>query len=40
VESAVKEAEQKFGVKSSTIYSAWSKWRPNIKRNPELFGRT
>jgi len=39
VESAVKEAEGKFAVKSSTVYSAWSKWRPHIKRDPELWGR-
>jgi len=40
VEAAVKEAEDKFAVRSSTIYSAWSKWRPHIERNPEMWGRT
>jgi hypothetical protein len=39
VESAVKEAEDKFGIKSSTAYAAWSKWRPHIERNPEMWGR-
>ena len=39
VESAVKEAEGKFAVESSTVYSAWSKWRPHIERNPEMWGR-
>jgi hypothetical protein len=39
VESAVKEAEDKFAVKSSTVYSAWSKWRPLIEQNPEAWGR-
>jgi hypothetical protein len=39
VESAVAEAERKFAVKSSTVYTAWTKWRPHIERNPELWGR-
>ena len=30
VESAVKEAEHKFGFKTSTVYSARSKWRGRI----------
>jgi hypothetical protein len=37
VESAVKEAEDKFGVGSSTAYNAWSEWRPYIERNPKDF---
>jgi hypothetical protein len=36
VESAVKEAEDKFGVKSSTVYSAWSRWRPFIEQMMKL----
>ena len=36
VESAVKEAEDKFGVGSSTAYDAWAKWRPDFERDPEL----
>ena len=39
VESAVKEAEQKFAVGSSTAYSAWSEWGPRIERNQKELGR-
>jgi hypothetical protein len=39
LESAVKEAMTKFNVSRSTVLGAWSEWRPDIERDPDLYGR-
>jgi hypothetical protein len=39
LESAVKEAMTKFNASHGTVTKAWSKWKPHIKRDPELYGR-